>query len=428
MPMNDFLIYLLKVSLITNILYGLYWLMFRKTTFHTINRLLLLFIIIFSFICPELAFNSTLNQPINDYSLWVNNFGDFSTEVPGSIQQYSNDRNLLSLSNAFFIIYFIGMVLFFIRFTYQIWLIIKMRSNALRAQRGNQLVYLTDHKRTPFSFFGWIFLPFNNDNTDNLILEHEKVHAKQFHSLDIIVAELFCVAFWFNPLVFVLKNSLKTVHEYLADNKVIQNGKSIPDYLKLLIANIEMKRLSGITNNFNCINIKKRIEMITKSKSSNIRKLTYLFLLPVIGLMMQSFANHPGDENKPSIVPIQIGSAYRISSGFGMRMHPIFKEKKMHNGVDIPAKKGTPVLASADGLVVSVKFNKSRGRWIIIKHNETYSSSYSQLSEFNVVEGESIKQGDVIGYVGSSGLSTAPHLHYEVLKNGAYVDPEKYFE
>ena len=117
----------------------------------------------------------------------------------------------------------------------------------------------------------------------------------------------------------------------------------------------------------------------------------------------------------------------KITSGFGMRFHPIFKEKKMHRGIDLKAKKGTPVYATADGKVEKAVTHNKYGKMIVLKHDDRYQTLYAQLSAIDVKTGEEVKKGDLIGRVGSSGLSTAPHLHYEVLKDGKAVNPEKYF-
>jgi murein DD-endopeptidase MepM/ murein hydrolase activator NlpD len=114
----------------------------------------------------------------------------------------------------------------------------------------------------------------------------------------------------------------------------------------------------------------------------------------------------------------------------GMRMHPITKQKKMHKGVDFVAKKGTPVIATADGRIIKKTFEqegKGYGRYLAIQHDNVYVSVYTQLSGFNAEVGDVVKKGDVIGYVGSSGISTGAHLHYEVHKNGERVNPVDYF-
>lgn len=127
----------------------------------------------------------------------------------------------------------------------------------------------------------------------------------------------------------------------------------------------------------------------------------------------------------PSRSPL--GEQLKITSGFGMRFHPIFKEKKMHRGIDLKAKTGTPVYATADGVVEKAITHNKYGKMIVLKHDNTYQTLYAQLSAFDIKTGTEVKKGDLIGRVGSSGLSTAPHLHYEVLKDGKAVNPEKYF-
>jgi len=130
----------------------------------------------------------------------------------------------------------------------------------------------------------------------------------------------------------------------------------------------------------------------------------------------------------PSINPINKSDLIRVSSSFGMRVHPISKEKKMHTGTDIIAKLGVPVHATADGVILSIEFNDTGyGNKVVIQHTNKIQTLYAQLNEIKVEEGQKISQNDVIGTVGSSGTSTGPHLHYEVLKDGNPVDPELYF-
>lgn len=129
----------------------------------------------------------------------------------------------------------------------------------------------------------------------------------------------------------------------------------------------------------------------------------------------------------PAIVPIQNGTK-RIVSGYGYRVHPIYKTLRMHTGIDIASSRGTPVYASGDGVVVSPP-GRGRGYGIrvIIDHGYGYKSMYAHLTKKVVRYGEKVKRGQIIGYVGSTGLSVAPHLHYEVIKNNKKVNPVNYF-
>ncbi len=135
-------------------------------------------------------------------------------------------------------------------------------------------------------------------------------------------------------------------------------------------------------------------------------------------LMISSFLYA---QNVPSIMPL---SNYEITSTFGMRTDPYTKEKRQHWGIDLKAPMGTPVLATADGIVITVENQPNGyGKYVVIEHEDNYQTRYAQLSEQNVAVGSKVTKGKVIGLVGSSGRSTGPHLHYEVIRDGKRIDP-----
>jgi murein DD-endopeptidase MepM/ murein hydrolase activator NlpD len=117
----------------------------------------------------------------------------------------------------------------------------------------------------------------------------------------------------------------------------------------------------------------------------------------------------------------------RLSSSFGMRKHPILGFNKMHKGTDFAAPSGTPVMASGSGTIIRSRWCGGGGNCVKIKHNSTYQTVYAHLKSFakGIKEGRKVKQGQIIGYVGSTGMSTGPHLHYEVLINGKQVNSQK---
>lgn len=130
----------------------------------------------------------------------------------------------------------------------------------------------------------------------------------------------------------------------------------------------------------------------------------------------------------PAIQPISNKDLKRTASGWGYRIHPIYKIRKFHYGMDFTAPTGTEIYSTGDGTIISVLSSKRGfGNHIIVDHGYGYTTLYAHLSRFNVKRGQNVKRGDVIGYVGSSGLSTAPHLHYEVKLNGKNVDPANYY-
>ncbi len=133
----------------------------------------------------------------------------------------------------------------------------------------------------------------------------------------------------------------------------------------------------------------------------------------------------------PAIQPITNRDLKRTASGWGYRIHPIYKVRKMHWGMDFTAPVGTPVFATGNGRVVELEGSKKSrsdfGLVIKIDHGYGYETVYGHLNSFNVVNGQNVKRGDIIGYVGNSGASTAPHLHYEVHKDGQRVNPAFYY-
>jgi murein DD-endopeptidase MepM/ murein hydrolase activator NlpD len=130
----------------------------------------------------------------------------------------------------------------------------------------------------------------------------------------------------------------------------------------------------------------------------------------------------------PAIQPIANKELLAVASGFGMRIHPIYKVKKLHPGIDFAAVIGTPIYATADGVVdvVQVSFS-GYGKMVELDHGFGYRTRYAHMHGFAVRQGQRVKRGELIGYVGDTGLSTAPHLHYEVMINRQQVNPVHYF-
>jgi len=129
----------------------------------------------------------------------------------------------------------------------------------------------------------------------------------------------------------------------------------------------------------------------------------------------------------PAIQPVANKDLKRLASGFGMRMHPILKIGKMHAGLDFAAHIGTPVYATGDGKIKLAGRDGGYGNAVIISHGYGYETLYAHMSKIKARRGQSVKRGDIIGYVGSTGLSTGPHLHYEIHKDGKPIDPVSYF-
>ena len=166
----------------------------------------------------------------------------------------------------------------------------------------------------------------------------------------------------------------------------------------------------------------------TATRLDKIRKKVYVQSKSYDELI--KMAENKGDMLKsvPAIIPISNKDLTRTASGFGWRIHPYYKISKFHYGMDFTAPAGTDVYATGNGIVVDVSSSqRGLGKHITIDHGFGYTSIYAHLSNFNVRVGQRVQRGDIIGYVGSTGMSVANHLHYEIKLNGINVDPVNYY-
>jgi len=144
-------------------------------------------------------------------------------------------------------------------------------------------------------------------------------------------------------------------------------------------------------------------------------------------VIREAYLNKRKLSHLPAIMPISNKGLRHTGSGFGIRLHPILKIQRMHEGIDFFASTGTDIFATADGIVKDVRVSTSFGKVIEIDHGYGILTLYAHLSKFNVRKGQRIERGNIIGQVGNTGLSSGQHLHYEVHLNGMEVDPVNYF-
>ncbi len=129
----------------------------------------------------------------------------------------------------------------------------------------------------------------------------------------------------------------------------------------------------------------------------------------------------------PAIQPISNKQLIRLTSGFGIRVHPIYKVGQFHPGIDFAAPQGTPIYATADATVKKAVYESGYGNHVVLNHGYGYETLYGHMVNFTVKPGQKVKRGECIGYVGSTGFSTAPHVHYEVIYKGEQVNPVYFF-
>jgi len=180
------------------------------------------------------------------------------------------------------------------------------------------------------------------------------------------------------------------------------------------------KKLSGYSNSDLIINTTKKIDQLTKQLYLQSKSFDEIIELAKNKSEMLA--------SLPAIQPVANKDLKRMASGYGYRIHPIYKTRKMHYGMDFSAKVGTEIYATGDGIISKVKRSKrGYGNYVKINHGFGYETLYAHMSKYIVKKGQKVKRGEVIGYVGNTGISTAPHLHYEVRKDNKKINPVNFY-
>jgi murein DD-endopeptidase MepM/ murein hydrolase activator NlpD len=227
------------------------------------------------------------------------------------------------------------------------------------------------------------------------------------------------------------------VHREMGNlEKVIEHLQETDDNLYRTIFGAEplqaTQRQAGIggVNRYNDLEgfINSKLVIETAAKLDVLRKKVYVQSKSFDELILLAREKENMLRSIPAIIPISSKDLTRIASGYGLRIHPYYKISKFHAGMDFTAPLGSEIYASGDGTVQAVMSSKrGMGNHILINHGFGYTSIYAHLDSFNVKAGQKVRRGDVIGFVGNTGMSVAPHLHYEIRLNGANVDPVNYF-
>ncbi len=444
--MEQVITYFIKVNIAVFILYSLYWLLVRNKSNFKLNRVYLLSTLLLAYIFPFIYFpvKPEIFSNINQFMA--------ITEFPNTLNintMQSDVKNIgiIGFNVKEFLFFSYVLISFFIlfRFILELIQIIKKIYAYDKIKKGRFTIVVNKVFKSPFSFLHYIFVE-KYPGVESLILEHEKTHAKQFHTIDLFILQISSALLWINPFMHLLKKELAAQHEFLADYHVLNNGENQEKYLKQVIVQLQNNFNSSLVSKFNYSLTKKRLKMMKNINSKQKNTFKYLVLFITTGVIASIFAfTNTGKididkgklidipvvqnsiNNEPSIWPIKKEKT-KISSKFGMQMHPIYRKRMMHNGIDLKAERGTEIFATADGIVRLADYKDVFGNRIIIDHDNVYSTLYAHLSVIKIKKGDKVKKGDVIGKVGSTGLSTSPHLHYEVKKSGNWVNPENYIK
>ncbi|WP_460218382.1 M56 family metallopeptidase [Psychroserpens sp. MEBiC05023] len=275
--------YLLKSSAILFIFYICYQLFLQRDTFFQANRWFLLSGLIIATCVPFIVIPNYIEYtPITTYNYTTLN----TTESPTTIQE--EPFNFIA---AFTWIYLVGFLFFFGKLSIEFFSLKKVLLNSTKCYKGNLKLLETNKNIAPFSFFNQIVYNPDHFGEEELIhvINHEKVHTKEWHSIDTLIAQLSCIVFWFNPIVWLYKKALQQNLEFIADQKAQYISKCDKSYQTVLLKASIPNHQIAFTNNFYTSLIKKRIVMLHKSKSNQLNQLKLIIVLPLLALFMMSF-------------------------------------------------------------------------------------------------------------------------------------------
>ena len=329
--MGAFIVYLIKSSLLLAMLVSLFMLFMSRETFHKLNRYLLLCIVVVSLVLPFV--NVGMSTPLQGVFDFIEN-GDRVAEVGAPVvdvlPMYETTEQPVAMADAVpamdvapvpiegkgsaaplwqiivLAVYVLGVVFLVIRqlvMYVQLSRLIMRSRKATAEQYGPDDVKLRLHcgEEKPFSWFGWVVVS-NNDMAEGAheILTHEAAHVRAGHSWDIMLADAVIIMQWFNPLAWIMKNTLKDIHEFEADEAVVSSGVNAKQYQLLIIKKAVGARLYSIANSFNHSLTKKRITMMCKEKSNKWSRAKALYILPVAAIAALSFSTAENANAEPT--------------------------------------------------------------------------------------------------------------------------------
>jgi len=299
--MDAIILYFIQANLGILVFYLFYRLLLHKDTFFKQKRMTLFFGIIFSTLYPLIDLSSFIqgSKPIVAFTQSLStSLPEFLISENGLYKESMTNQDLL------FILYFVITTLFLIRIIRQVLSVFQLVLNGKKQKLDDQTIVQLPTKSASFSFFGWIFINPDEHSSADLeeILQHEKAHVRQFHSIDVLCTEIVCSFFWINPFIWLLKNHLRANLEYLADNDVLHSGFDLKSYQYHLLRLSYQQAPNQINNGFNVSQLKNRIVMMNKKKTSLAGLCNYAFILPLfVMILLTSYACKPKND-KPAEV------------------------------------------------------------------------------------------------------------------------------
>ena len=306
--------YVFQVLIFQLVFLVFYDLFLSKLTFFKANRLYLLLVLGVSFVIPTVG--SLISSYISDLS--GNTFTEFQSVIPEiNLTPDSSvaTRKGISLHSIVLVIYGLGFFIASFRFAQKLFSIWKLYRGGKVISNGRTVLVMLDQDIASFSFFKYIFISSKEGGKElDLVLDHERIHYREYHSVDKMVLELIKVVFWFNPLIYLYQNRIDILHEYQTDSSLTQTHKT-HDYINILLEyNFKVPDMSIVNSFYKESQIKKRIKMLTKNNSKVIHKLKYIAILPLVFLMMfiSSCTSQAQDEAESVVKSKELDKTSRV--------------------------------------------------------------------------------------------------------------------
>ena len=280
-------IYLLKANVGIALFYAFYKLFCQRDTFFQWRRIALLSFLGMSFVYPLLNIQHWVKEQPSMYELatYYATFMDEGENISAPVTATSEIPGILIIC---YYLYLIGVVVLSIRFLVQLLSILRMRWIGKATTLNGQRIISLPCYVSPFSFFQWIFihLPMLDKESQHEILMHEQTHAKQWHSVDVIISEIINIVCWFNPFMWLLKSEIRLNLEYLADNKVVETSIDHKQYQYHLLGLTHISKQTGLYNNFNVSHLKRRIIMMNKKRTRTAGRIKYALFAPLAAALL----------------------------------------------------------------------------------------------------------------------------------------------
>ena len=288
--MGLFLVYMFKSAICLTLLYLLYSLLMSKETFHRTNRIAILAILVLSIVIPFIQIKVENQTDVQETFLTLEQLILLASQ--NETGEEVSQRTTLTPLHFVLLIYLLGLVFFIVRHVYSfIKLQLLLRSGERETINNNTQLIIHDQALAPFSWMNYIVISRTDlEENGREILIHEQAHIRHRHTIDLLVMDIYLYLQWFNPTAWLLKKEMQNVHEFEADETVINEGVDAKQYQLLLIKKAVGTRLYSMANSFNHSKLKKRITMMSKQKSSKWAYLKYLYILPAVAISVIAFA------------------------------------------------------------------------------------------------------------------------------------------